>query len=153
ALDAARGRLLWTYDPQVPQTAGHKLRPGWGIRGIALWRGKIFTGTQDGRLIAIDARTGKPVWSTLTIEPGDSRYINGPPFVFNGKVVVGHSGADFNPLRGYVTAYDTESGRQVWRFYTVPGEPGTDPGDAAMTMAAKTWHGQWWRFGGGGGAV
>ena len=155
ALDAATGKLLWTYDPGVPQVAGHKLRPGWGIRGIAFWRGKVFTGTQDGRLIAIDAKTGRQLWSTLTTEPGDNRYINGPVFAFNGKVVVGQSGADFNPLRGYVTAYDAESGRQVWRFYTVPGKPGTpDPDNAAaMTMAAKTWNGEWWRFGGGGGAV
>jgi quinohemoprotein ethanol dehydrogenase len=155
ALDAATGKLLWTYDPGVPQVAGHKLRPGWGIRGIAFWRGKVFTGTQDGRLIAIDAKTGRQLWSTLTTEPGDNRYINGPVFAFNGKVVVGQSGADFNPLRGYVTAYDAESGRQVWRFYTVPGKPGTpDPDNAAaMATAAKTWNGEWWRFGGGGGAV
>lgn len=153
AMDAATGKLLWTYDPQVPEAAGHKLRAGWGIRGIALWQGKVFTGTQDGRLIALDARTGKQAWSVLTTEPGDNRFINGPPVVFNGKVVIGHSGADFNPLRGYVTAYDAQSGRQVWRFYTVPGKPGSEPESAAMAMAAKTWHGDWWRFGGGGGAV
>jgi quinohemoprotein ethanol dehydrogenase len=153
AMDGATGKLLWAYDPKVPETAGHKLRSGWGIRGIAFWHGRLFAGTQDGRLIAIDAKTGKPAWSVLTTEADDNRYINGPVFVFNGRVVVGHSGADFNPLRGYVTAYDTDSGKQVWRFYTVPGKPGTQPEGAAMELAAKTWHGEWWRFGGGGGAV
>jgi quinohemoprotein ethanol dehydrogenase len=153
AIDAATGKLLWTYDPKVPEAAGHKLRPGWGIRGIAFWRGKVFTGTQDGRLLAIDAKTGKLVWSVLTTEADDNRFINGPPFVFNGKVVIGHSGADFNPLRGYVTAYDTESGKQVWRFYTVPDKPADKPESPAMAMAARSWNGEWWRFGGGGGAV
>jgi quinohemoprotein ethanol dehydrogenase len=153
AMDAATGKLLWTYDPKVPESAGHKLRSGWGIRGVAFWRGRVLTGTQDGRLLALDAGTGKLVWSVLTTEAGDNRYINGPPFVFNGKVVVGHSGADFNPLRGYVTAYDAQTGKQVWRFYTVPDKPGNPAESSAMAMAAKSWNGAWWRFGGGGGAV
>jgi quinohemoprotein ethanol dehydrogenase len=153
AIDAATGSLLWTYDSKTPEAAGRKLRAGWGIRGIAFWRGRVFTGTQDGRLIALDAGTGKRVWSVQTTEPDDSRFISGPPFVFNGKVVIGHGGADFAPFRGYVTAYDSATGRQLWRFYTVPGDPKRRFDSRAMAMAAKTWKGEWWRFGGGGGAA
>jgi quinohemoprotein ethanol dehydrogenase len=153
AMDAASGALLWTYDAKAAETAGHKLRAGWGIRGIALWQGKVFSGTQDGHLIALDAKSGRLLWSVQTTDPDDNRYINGVPFVFSGKVVVGHSGADLNPFRGYVTAYDANSGKQIWRFYTVPDDPAKKPASAAMAMAAKTWRGKWWRFGGGGGAV
>jgi len=153
AMDAATGRLLWTYDAKAAEAAGHKLRAGWGIRGIALWGGRVFSGTQDGRLIALEAKTGRLLWSVQTTQSGDNRYINGVPFVFDGKVVIGHSGSDFNAFRGYITAYDTATGRQIWRFYTVPGDPHRKPENAAMEMAARTWNGDWWRFGGGGGAV
>ncbi len=126
--------------------AGDKLRGGWGSRGIAYWMGKVYVGTQDGRLIAIDARTGKQVWSVLTVDPKDARYITGPPRVFNGKVIIGHGGGDYGPVRGYVTAYDATTGAQVWRFYTVPGDPARGFENKAMEMAAKTWNGQWWKF-------
>ena len=138
---------LWSYDPKVePQ----KMRMAWGIRGIAFWNGKVFAGTQDGRLIAIDAKTGKLLWETLTTEPGDNRYITGAPRVFNGKVIIGHGGADFGHVRGYVTAYDAETGKQLWRFYIVPGDPAKGFENKAMEMAAKTWTGEWWKYGGGG---
>lgn len=150
AVDAVSGRVLWTYDPKVPEVAGRKLRTAWGSRGIAWWNGKVYTGTADGRLIAIDARTGQPVWSVMTVDPEDVRFISGAPRVFDGKVIIGHGGADFGPLRGYVTTYDAETGRQLWRFHTVPGNPADGFEDAAMDMAAKTWAGEWWRQGGGG---
>lgn len=153
AMDAATGKLLWQYDPDVPAVAGQKLRGGWGIRGIAFWGGKVYTGTQDGRLIALDAKTGKLVWSAQTIEPNDGRYVTGPPWVFNGKVVIGHGGADFTPVRGYVTAFDAQTGKQLWRFYTVPGNPKGGFENPTMEMAAKTWNGEWWKYGGGGGTV
>ena len=142
AMDAKTGKLLWQYDPKVAEVAGKRLRPAWGIRGIAFWGDKVYTGTQDGRLIALDARTGKLRWSVQTLEPNDDRYITGPPWVFNGKVVIGHGGADFNPVRGYVTAYDAQTGKQAWRFYTVPGNPADGFEDAAMERAAKTWRGE-----------
>ena len=150
AMDAARGRLLWKYDPDVFAHAGDKLRAGWGVRGIAYSNGKVFTATLDGRLIAIDAANGKPVWSVMTIEPNDGRYITGQPYVMKGKVVIGHGGADYAPVRGYVTAYDERTGKQLWRFHTVPGNPADGFENEAMAMAAKTWTGEWWKFGGGG---
>jgi quinohemoprotein ethanol dehydrogenase len=153
AIDAHTGKLLWRYDPKAPEAAGRKLRAGWGNRGIAYWKGMVYTGTHDGRLIAIDARTGKLVWTVLTTEKGDSRYITGVPWVFNDKVVIGHSGGDYEPVRGYITAYDARTGKRLWRFYTVPGDPKLPPENAAMAMAAKTWSGDWWRYGGTGGTV
>jgi quinohemoprotein ethanol dehydrogenase len=153
AMDAKTGKLLWRYDPKAPEASGRKLRAGWGNRGIAYWRGMVYTGTHDGRLIAINARTGKLVWSVLTTEPGDSRYITGVPWVFNDKVVIGHAGGDYEPVRGYITAYDARTGRQLWRFYTVPGDPSKPVENETMALAAKTWSGDWWRFGGTGGTV
>jgi quinohemoprotein ethanol dehydrogenase len=150
ALDVLTGRLLWTHDPQVAAVAGHKLRKAWGSRGIAWWNGKIYTGTMDGRLIALDARTGKEVWSVLTVAKDNPVFISGPPRVFDGKVIVGNGGADFWEVRGYVTTYDAETGKQLWRFYTVPGNPANGFESDAMAKAAATWSGEWWKFGGGG---
>jgi quinohemoprotein ethanol dehydrogenase len=130
--------------------AGQKLRTGWGIRGLAYWQGRVFVGTHDGRLIAIDAATGIPAWSVQTVDPADGAFISGPPRVFDGKVVIGFGGADFGPIRGYVTAYDTATGKQLWRFWIVPGDPARGFENRAMEMAAKTWHGEWWKYGGGG---
>jgi len=152
AVDAASGRLLWTYDPKVPAVAGRKLRQGWGSRGIGYWDGKIYTGTGDGRLIAIDAKTGTLVWSVMTVDPNDGRYITGAPRLFDGKVIIGHGGSDTASTRGYVTTYDAETGKQLWRFYIVPGNPADGFENSAQAMAAKTWAGQWWKYGGGGAA-
>lgn len=154
AMDAATGRQLWQYDPEVAKVAGHKLRAGWGTRGIAYAGGRVFTATRDGRLIAIDAGTGKPLWSAQTIDKEDSSYITGPPWVAGDKVLIGFGGGDYGPVRGYVTAYDAATGKQAWRFYTVPNDPakGGDgaASDPVMPIAAKTWTGEWWKFGGGG---
>ncbi|WP_240654775.1 PQQ-dependent dehydrogenase, methanol/ethanol family [Croceicoccus ponticola] len=150
ALDAQTGKMIWEYDPGAAEAAGRRLRQGWGSRGVAWWDGMIYTGTQDGRLIAIDARTGKPVWSVMTLEEGDYRFISGPPRVFDGKVIIGHGGADAAATRGYVTAYDAQTGKQLWRFYTVPGNPADGFEDDAQAMAAGTWSGEWWKHGGGG---
>jgi quinohemoprotein ethanol dehydrogenase len=150
AVDARSGRLLWRYDPGVTAVAGHKLRNGWGVRGLAYDRGRLFVGTHDGRLIAIDARHGRLVWSVQTVPRDDGAFISGPPRVFNGKVIIGFGGSDFGPVRGYVTAYDTATGKQAWRFYVVPGDPSKGFEDESMAMAAKTWSGEWWKLGGGG---
>ena len=147
AIDAVSGELLWRYDPEVDPK---KMRMAWGIRGLAFWKGRVYVGVQDGRLIAIDAESGEPEWSVLTTEPGDNRYITGAPRVFNDTVIIGHGGADFGYVRGYVTAYDTETGEQRWRWHTVPGNPADGFENAAMEMAAETWTGEWWKFGGGG---
>ena len=150
AVEAETGKLLWQYDPDVASVAGDKLRPSWGIRGLAIWKGKVIFGTQDGRLIALDSRDGKPLWSTQTLPQSDESTITGAPRVFGDKVVIGYAGAERHSIRGGVSAYDAESGKFLWRFYTVPGDPAKGFENEAMAMAAKTWSGEWWKYGGGG---
>jgi glucose dehydrogenase len=116
---------------------------------VAYWKGRIFVATADGRLIAVDAKTGKEAWSTVTVDPKLPYFINGAPRVFRDKVIIGNGGTEWGPLRGYVTAYDQSSGKQLWRFYTVPGNPAVDK-DETTQLAAKTWTGEWWAGGGGG---
>jgi quinohemoprotein ethanol dehydrogenase len=149
AVDAASGRLLWRYDPKAGEKAGLNLRWAFGVRGIAWSRGKIYTGTADGRLVAIDAKKGTVVWSVQTLDKDFPGQINGAPRVFDGKVIIGFA-SDIGKNRGYVTTYNAETGEQLWRFYTVPGNPADGFENGAMEMAAKTWTGQWWKFGGGG---
>lgn len=152
ALDARTGKLLWQYDPQVADQpeAKTRMRAGWGIRGIAYSNGTLFTGTRDGRLIAINARTGKPLWSVQTLDEAPGGYITGPAYVAGDKVVIGFGGADYSPVRGYVTAYDIKTGKKAWRFYVVPGNPAKGFETPDMATAAKTWTGEWWKMGGGG---
>jgi alcohol dehydrogenase (cytochrome c)/quinohemoprotein ethanol dehydrogenase len=149
ALNAATGEKLWSYDPKVP--------PQWAVnaccdvvnRGVAVWRGKVFVGTLDGRLVALDAATGKPVWETLTIDSKLRYTITGAPRVVKGKVLIGNGGSEMG-VRGYVSAYDSETGKLAWRFYTVPGDPSKPFENPAMEKAAKSWSGNWWKLGGGG---
>jgi quinohemoprotein ethanol dehydrogenase len=150
AADGATGKVLWRYDPKVTEVTNDKLKCAWGIRGLAYSNKRVFVGTQDGRLLALSAKTGQLLWSVQTIDPTDASYITGAPRVFNGKVIIGFGGADVGPIRGYVTAYDAVTGRQAWRFYVVPSDPAKGFEDKAMEMAAKTWTGKWWRYGGGG---
>lgn len=155
AIDARSGKMLWRYDPKVSENYLRKnperQRTAWGVnRGLAMWGKNIYVGTADGRLIAIEMRTGKEVWSAQTTDPDSHGAITGAPLAFNGKVLIGFGGADFGPIRGYVTAYDAGSGKQAWRAYTVPGNPADGFENAAMEMAAKTWTGKWWEHGGGG---
>lgn len=155
AVEARTGRQLWRYDAKAPEAAGKKLRVAWGIRGIAFWQGRVYTGTTDGRLIALNARDGTVAWSVQTVDPDNGYTITGAPRAFNGKIIIGFSGEDFGSARGYVTAYDAATGKLDWRFYLVPGRPGTQDGaasDPIMAMAARTWTGQWWQRGGGGAA-
>jgi quinohemoprotein ethanol dehydrogenase len=149
AYDARSGKELWKYDPKVPGSWGVNVCCDVVNRGLAAWEGKIFVGTLDGRLIAINAESGKEVWSAQTSDP-DKRYsITGAPRVANGLVLIGQAGAEFG-VRGYVTAYSADSGAQVWRFYTVPGNPADGFENDAMREAATTWKGEWWKLGGGG---
>ena len=153
AVDAASGALKWRYDPQVMERAGGRIRAGWDhSRGIALWGGKVYVATWDGWLIAINAASGREVWRSLTVDTTKALYITGAPKVFKGKVLIGNGGTEHGATRGYVTAYDAETGRQAWRFYVVPGNPADGFENAAMKMAAATWTGEWWKFGGGGNA-
>ena len=154
AYDAKSGKMLWTYDPEVPGEYGAKGCCDVGNRGAALYDGKLYFGTFDGRLIALDIKTGKPVWSVVTVDQSKTYTITGAPRVVRGKVVIGNGGAELG-ARGYVTAYDAQTGKQVWRFYTVPGNPADGPDNAASDKvladkAAKTWFGEFWKTGGGG---
>jgi quinohemoprotein ethanol dehydrogenase len=153
ALDARNGKLLWKYDPQVP---GATLAEGCCDtvnRGVAVWNGKVYVGSFDGRLIALDARNGRVVWSVDTIIDHKRSYtVTGAPRIIKGKVIIGNGGAEYG-VRGYITAYDAETGKQAWRFYTVPGDPAQPPESPAMEIALKTWSGNNWIKWGGGGTV
>ena len=150
AVDARTGRLRWSYDPQAWKHAPRSIAIGFNTnRGIAHWQGRIFVGTGDGRLVAINADTGAVLWATRAFPVGERKAINGAPRAFDGKVFIGNSGAEFG-TRGYVEAYDATTGERLWRFYTVPGDPADGFENAAMAMAAKTWHGEWWKVFGGG---
>jgi alcohol dehydrogenase (cytochrome c)/quinohemoprotein ethanol dehydrogenase len=149
AFDAKTGMLLWSYDPAVPRALGVRGCCDVVNRGVAAWKGKIFVGTFDGRLVALDAKTGKQVWSVMTVDPDKPYTITQAPRVIKGRVVIGNSGAEYG-VRGYVSAYDAETGALAWRFYTVPGDPAKPPENPILTEAAKTWHGEWWKRGGGG---
>jgi quinohemoprotein ethanol dehydrogenase len=154
ALDAVNGKLLWRYDSKAAERSGYKLRETYGSRGLAYADGRVYVGTTDGRLVALDADSGRVAWSVLTTLPGDLRFISGAPRAFAGKVIIGHGGSDLATTRGYVTCYDAKTGRLLWRFYFVPGNPakGSDgaASDSIMPMIARTWHGEWWSHGGGG---
>ncbi len=149
AYDAVNGSVLWEYDPQVPGE--------WAVnaccdvinRGVAVWEGKVFVGTIDGRLIALDSATGAVIWDVYTIDRDKPYSITGAPRVVKGKVLIGNGGAEFG-VRGYVSAYDVDSGALAWRFYTVPGNPAEGFEDPILEMAAETWRGEWWHIGGGG---
>ena len=149
ALDARTGKLLWEFDPQISGAYGAKGCCDVVNRGVAVWAGKVYVGAFDGRLIALDAKTGKKVWETLTVDQSQDYTISGAPRVVKGKVIIGNGGADFG-VRGYVSAYDAETGTMAWRFYTVPGNPKDGFESKTVEMIAKTWHGEWWRHGGGG---
>jgi quinohemoprotein ethanol dehydrogenase len=151
AVDGRTGRLLWTFDPDLANHAPEKLRLVMGAhRGVAFWRGKVYVGVVDGRLLALDAATGKPLWTAHTFEePGARQAISGAPRVFDGKVIIGFGGAEYG-TRGYVSAFDASTGELRWRFYTVPGDPAKGFESDAMRLAARTWHGPWWKWGGGG---
>ncbi len=148
-LDAATGQLKWQFDPEVSRAWDVKTCCGVQNRGAALWKGRVYVGTIDGRLIALDAETGDLAWEVQTTNPNEPYSITGAPRVFGDKVVIGNGGAEYG-VRGYVTAYDTETGDQAWRFYVVPGNPADGFENAAMAMAAETWTGEWWTHGGGG---
>jgi quinohemoprotein ethanol dehydrogenase len=149
ALNAGTGVLLWSYDPKVPGAWGVNACCDVVNRGVAVWNGKVFVGTLDGRLIALDAVKGTPVWETLTIDRNFRYTITGAPRVVKGKVIIGNGGGEFG-VRGYVSAYDSETGKLVWRFYTVPGDPSKPFESTILAQAAKTWSGDWWKSGGGG---
>lgn len=153
AYDAASGKSLWSYDPKVPGEKGFNACCDVVNRGVALWKGRVYVGALDGRLIALDAKTGKVVWSVQTTDPKLPYTITGAPRAVKGKILIGNGGAEY-PVRGYLSAYDAETGKLDWRFHMTPnpkGEPDGAASDKVMKdFASKTWNDGAWKLGGGG---
>ena len=150
ALDARSGELLWRHDPQVPRRYG-----GWACcdvvnRGVAVYRDRVYVGTLDGRLLALNAQSGEPIFDVVTVDQSVPYTITMAPRIVKGMVIIGNGGAEFG-VRGYVSAYDAITGELRWRFYTVPGNPAEPAEHPELERAAKTWSGgEWWKMGGGG---
>ncbi|MEY3666995.1 MAG: hypothetical protein RL572_535 [Pseudomonadota bacterium] len=149
AYDARTGEPLWAYNPEVDPAKGVDACCDVVNRGVAVWEGKVFVGTIDGRLIALDSATGEELWSVVTVDQTKPYTITGAPRIVKGQVIIGNGGAEYG-VRGYITAYDANTGRQNWRYYTVPGNPADGFEQPELEMAAQTWNGEWWRLGGGG---
>ena len=143
AIDAASGKILWTFDPHVRldfSTGNSSVARV--NRGVAVWKGKVYVGTGDGRLVAMDAARGTQLWSSQVVDP-TLNGISGAPRVAAGKVFIGYSGSD-EQVRGSIAAFDAEHGSELWRFWTVPGNPALGFENKALDMAAKTWTGKEW---------
>jgi quinohemoprotein ethanol dehydrogenase len=150
AVDARTGKQLWKWDPEVDKLVAKKACCDVVNRGVALYKGRVYVGVLDGRLAALDEKTGVPVWQVVTVDQNLPYTITGAPRVVEGKVIIGNGGAELG-VRGYVSAYDAESGQMVWRTYTVPGDPSQPFESKALEQAAATWKGgEWWKIGGGG---
>ncbi|MEZ5735587.1 MAG: PQQ-dependent dehydrogenase, methanol/ethanol family [Novosphingobium sp.] len=158
AFDGTSGKLIWQFDPRVPPETAVKACCDVVNRGVAYWDGAIYVGTLDGRLIAIDAKTGKQLWSALTVDQSKPYTITGAPRIVKGRVIIGNGGAEFG-VRGYVSAYDAKTGKLDWRFYTVPGNSDKPDGAASdeimERLGKKTWDKNHWELsnGTGGGTV
>ncbi|HEY8120239.1 MAG TPA: PQQ-dependent dehydrogenase, methanol/ethanol family [Myxococcota bacterium] len=150
AVDAKTGKEIWRYDPKVPGETGPKACCDVVNRGVAAYKGKIIVGTLDGRVVALDAKTGIPIWEKVTVDQTKPYTITMAPRVIKGNVIIGNGGAELG-VRGYVSAYDAETGELVWRFYTVPGDPAQPQENPALDKALPTWTGDtFYKIGGGG---
>src|ERR1700687_3796725 len=149
AVDAASGKLLWKFDPKIRLDLA--INGSYSARtnaGVAVWDGKVYVGTGDCRLIAVDAAAGKQLWEATVCDPTQTG-ITGAPHVAKGKILMGYNGSD-DGVRGALVAYDAETGKEAWRCWTVPGDPSKPFETKALEMAAKTWGGKdWWKVGGG----
>ena len=149
AMDATTGRIRWTYDPAVRRERARSYCCDAVNRGVAVYRGKVYVGTLDGRLVAIDAHLGTRIWEVQTTDTTFPYSITGAPRIARGMVLIGNGGAEMG-VRGYVSSYDAENGELRWRTFTVPGDPALGFESEAMRRAAATWTGRWWEGGGGG---
>ena len=155
AWDAVTGEELWRYDPGVDRSINQpgtsRLCCGVVNRGTGIYEGKIYVPIIDGRIAALDAETGEELWNILAVPSDSESYsLTMAPRIVRDKVIVGFAGAEFPPFRGYFAAYDVNDGSEVWRFWTVPGNPADGFENEAMERAAETWTGEWWEYGGGG---
>jgi quinohemoprotein ethanol dehydrogenase len=155
AVDARTGKVAWSFDPKAREELANtpnRMSYNWGTsRGVAYWKGTIVVAAADGRLISLAEKSGKPLWSVQTLDPSLSYLsITGAPLVFGDRVLIGNAGGDFGASRGYVTAYSAVDGRELWRTFTVPGDPARGYESEAMKMAASTWGPEWWKTTGGG---
>ncbi len=149
AYDAKTGEPKWSFDPEVPRKVLVQVCCDAVNRGVALYGNMVFVATLDGRLIALDQKTGKQIWSTVVVPDQENYAITGAPRIAKGLVLIGSAGSEYR-ARGFLAAYDWKTGKQVWRFHTVPGNPAEGFESDAMKQAAATWSGDWWKFGGGG---
>lgn len=149
AYDAKTGALKWSYDPKVPKETLVRACCDAVNRGVALYGDKVYVAALDGRLIALDQKTGKVAWEKTVVPNQDDYTITGAPRVANGKILIGSAGSEYK-ARGYLAAYDHATGEELWRFDTVPGNPADGHETKALEAAAKTWTGEWWKLGGGG---
>src|SRR5436190_7269378 len=144
AMDARTGAMKWTWDPKLPTTGGPRLCCGAVNRGVALFNGLVFVGLLDGRLVALNAETGLPVWDVQTsVDLKESYSITGAPRVVKGKVIIGNGGAE-NAVRGYISAYDAMTGALTWRFYTVPAIRPRPSEHPELPLPPRTWPAGWW---------
>src|SRR6478609_1054037 len=150
AIDARTGKQMWKYDPEVHRKYDNLACCDVVNRGAAVYKDKVYVGVLDGRLVALDIKTGKPAWTSTTVDQNQAYTITGAPRIAKGKVIIGNGGAEYG-VRGYVSAYDAETGKLAWRFYTVPGDPSKPQENKALEKALPTWKGEnWWKYGGGG---
>ena len=150
ANDARTGKLLWSFDSQIQFPMG--VEASWGSRlsrGLALWEDKVIKATGDCRLIALERKTGKKVWESQVCDIANHKTITGAPRVGDGKIFIGNSNADSGIGRGHVDAFDASTGRHLWRFYTIPGDPAQGFENKVMEMASKTWGKDYWKKSGG----
>jgi quinohemoprotein ethanol dehydrogenase len=138
ALDAKTGRELWRYDPRVPRETGRKACCDVVNRGVAVHAGRVYFGSLDGRLIALNAKDGSLLFETRTVPAGGDYTITGAPRIVKDKVIIGNGGSEYG-VRGYFSAYNLDTGELVWRFFTVPPRPGKPLEHEALAIAAKTW--------------
>ena len=151
AHDVRSGRQLWVFDPNS-QFKG-TLATFFGnrfTRGLALWHDYVYVGTGDCRLVAVDRHSGRQVWEAKSCDPDAFYTITGAPRVGDDKIYIGNTDIDSGSNRGFVDAFDAATGKHIWRFYTIPGDPSHGFESKALAMAAKTWGEQWWKHTGGG---
>lgn len=151
AHELGTGRLLWSYTPKL--TFNGSRETGLGAtanRGVALWGQYVYVGTPDCRLIAVNRKTGKFAWEVSACDPGESLTISGAPRVGGGKVFIGNANMDLGLGRAHIDAFDARTGRHLWRFLTIPGDPANGFDSRAMAMAANTWGPGWWKKSAGG---